>query len=158
MAVPTVADIDLGVLTQQGIRGILLDLDNTLVPWNGWEVSAATAQWVKEARRRGFRLAILSNSVGRRAHAVARRLGIFALSTAWKPLPSGFRKALAQLGTGPAETAVVGDQLFTDVAGGNAAGLFTIWVQPLSPREMPHTRFLRWAERRLSQEWGLDVQ
>lgn len=163
-----VDDIDLDQLWQRGIRAIILDLDNTLAEVNSLEVPAPIRNWVAAAQRRGFRLCIASNSLPRRVMAFERLLGVPAISKAVKPRRSAFRRALARIGALPEETAVVGDQLFTDIFGGNRLGLYTILINPLSPSELGHTRMIRHLERRVlkamrrrdwitQQEWRLRV-
>lgn len=144
---PSVHDIDLAALAKRGIRFLLVDLDNTLAEVDTLEVSRAIAQWVEDTQGKGFRLCILSNSLPRRVKAFGQQLGVPALSKAVKPLPSAFLRALDRLGAQPHETAVVGDQLFTDVLGGNRLGLYTILINPLSRVELTHTRLIRRVER-----------
>lgn len=120
-----------------------MDLDNTITPWNSNTITPELAAWVKGARGLGFALCLLSNNGPRRVAAVAHPLGIPAVARAGKPLKHGFRQALARLGLTAPETAVVGDQLFTDILGGNRLGLYTIWVEPVSRREFIGTRFTR---------------
>ena len=78
---------------------------------------------------------------------MARVLDVPAISKARKPSRRAFRQALATLGTTEKETAVVGDQLFTDVLGGNRLGLYTVLVMPLSKREFFGTKAIRSLER-----------
>lgn len=144
---PSLHAIDLDRLRARGIRALVLDLDNTLAKVDSDRVSEPVAAWVKGARERGFRLCIASNAFGYRVRAFEQQLGVPALSKAVKPLRAAFDRALACLGTEPSETAIVGDQLFTDVLGGNRAGLYTILINPLSPTELIHTRIIRRVER-----------
>lgn len=146
---PSVHAIDLLALARRGIRFLLVDLDNTLAEVDTLTVSRDIARWVRGAEEQGFRLLILSNSLPRRVKAFEQQLGVPALSKAVKPLPSAFWRALDHLGAQPHETAVVGDQLFTDVLGGNRLGLYTILINPLSRVELTHTRLIRFVERRV---------
>jgi len=139
--------IDLDRLKQRGIRAIMLDLDNTLVEWNRPEPPDGLVNWLEAVRARGFAVCIVSNNSGSRVGLFARKIGIPFISKAAKPRRKGFREAMALLGVTPAETAVVGDQIFTDVLGGNRAGAHTILVVPLNPREFVGTRLVRTVER-----------
>lgn len=149
-------DIDLEGLLQKGIRALILDLDNTLVKWHEAEVSAEVDHWVDQAKARGFKLCIASNALPERVKLIAGRLGIPYVSGALKPRRTPFRKALMRMDVISQETAVVGDQIFTDVLGGNRLGLYTILTRPLSRKEFPTTRMLRglenWVIRKLIQE------
>lgn len=161
-----VEDIDLNRLWERGIRAIILDLDNTLAEVHSLEVPAPIRRWVEDAQQHGFRLCIASNSLPRRVRAFERLLGVPAISKAIKPRRSAFLRALACMDASPGETAVVGDQLFTDILGGNRLGLYTILINPLSPAEFGHTRMIRLLERKVltamrrrdwitQQEWRL---
>lgn len=136
------------LLLQRGVRGLILDLDNTLVPWNTTRVSPAVHEWLAEARAAGLKLCIISNSAGdRRVEFVGRTLGIPFVSKAVKPSRRAFRSALARMGLEPSQVAVAGDQLFTDVLGGNRLGLFTILVTPVTRRDFIATKGMRLLER-----------
>ncbi|MDQ0190507.1 YqeG family HAD IIIA-type phosphatase [Alicyclobacillus cycloheptanicus] len=145
--VSSVYDIDLDKLRDMGKRVILTDLDNTLVPWNHKDAPASLQSWIRLAQERGFRLCIISNNRGARVAAFAKRVGIPAVGAARKPKPRAFLQALEELGAKPEEAVMVGDQLFTDVRGGNRCGLYTILVLPIDPVEWWGTRLVRQAER-----------
>jgi len=146
--------IDLGRLWEQGVRGLILDLDNTLVPWNQEEVAPEVAAWVEAATARGLRACVVSNALrGARVQRVAERLGLAWVVRAGKPLPRAFRRGLKVLGTAPRQTCAIGDQVFTDMLGANWLGLVTVLVAPLSAVESPHTRLIRRVERPLRRRW-----
>jgi HAD superfamily phosphatase (TIGR01668 family) len=142
-------DLEPAFLLEQGLKGIMLDLDNTLVNWGEVEVTAETVNWVEQAKTAGLKLCIVSNALEHRVKTVGERLGIPWVARATKPRKVAFKKALAMMMTKPEETATVGDQIFTDVWGGNRMALFTIWTLPLSPREFFFTRIVRRFERRV---------
>lgn len=151
----TVWEVEVGWLADQGIRGVLLDLDNTLVDWNQSWVRPQVRAWVEQARRGGLGLCLVSNAFwGKRVRRVATELGLAAVVRAGKPLPRAFRRGMAALGTGPKDTCVIGDQVFTDMVGANWLGLMTILVSPLHPRESPHTRLIRLVEAPLRRRWA----
>lgn len=145
----SVVDIDLDSLWDRGIRALILDLDNTLLGWETDEIPGPVAEWVSKAKARGFRLCIASNGGKRRVTALAAALGIPAISKAIKPRKRPFKRALAILGVTPEVTAVIGDQIFTDVLGGNRMDLYTILIKPVSERELKTTRMVRKVERRV---------
>lgn len=143
----SVADLDPRDLARSGIRGVILDLDNTIVPWGEAVPTEVARGWVAGLLREGLRVCIVSNNSRVWAAQVGDILKVPVVGWALKPVPFGFRRALAIMGTAPGETALVGDQLFTDVLGGNLLGLRTILVEPLSAREFPTTRLVRRLER-----------
>jgi HAD superfamily phosphatase (TIGR01668 family) len=136
-----------------GIKAVLLDLDNTLVEWNNPEPTVELKQWLAAVRARGMQPCLVSNNRGARVSEFAAKVGLPYVSRAVKPRRKGFREAMAKLGVTPAQTAVVGDQLFTDILGGNRSGAYTILVQPLHPRELLWTRMMRRFERPLLRRW-----
>jgi uncharacterized protein len=143
-----VEDIDIEALHARGFRGIIFDLDNTLVSWRRWSLTPAVKEWLDRAERAGFRMCILSNCLlGRRVTRFSRMTGIPAISKARKPRKKSFLQALEMLGTEAAETMVVGDQVFTDVLGGNRMGLYTILVLPVDRREFYLTILQRTVEK-----------
>lgn len=147
LAVDTLFAIDLDALAGQGIRGVIFDLDNTIIPWDSREMDAAIVAWLEDVLARGFKVAIVSNNWRGRVREIAARFNLPFVSRAYKPAKTGFRRALAAMGLEPHEAVVVGDQLFTDVLGGNRLGLMTIWVKPLTSREFFGTRIHRRIER-----------
>lgn len=151
----SVTDIDLDALDQRGIRGILLDFDNTLLAWSENSVSSRVIEWVSTALQRGFRLCIVSNAPDERLAAQARRLDIPFVSKALKPTGKGINRAIEMLGLSRDEVTMVGDQMFTDVLAGNRLGLFTVLVNPIYLREQWWMKFVRNLERLLQKRMGL---
>jgi HAD superfamily phosphatase (TIGR01668 family) len=144
----SVTDIDLDELGRRGVSVFMVDLDNTLVLRNTVAPSAAVCDWLDEVRARGFRVCIVSNNWHERVADTAESLGLPIVGKSLKPLPGGFKRALALLEATASQAAVVGDQLFTDVLGGTIIGATTILVQPLAGgSDLPHTRLLRAMER-----------
>ncbi len=148
-------EIDLDDLRSRGVKGIILDLDNTIAYWNEREVLPQAREWIARARERGLALYLVSNAFrGSRVRAVAGELGIGCVRRAGKPFGAGYRRAMKEMKISPAETCVIGDQVFTDILGGNRLGLTTILVEPLAARESPHTRLIRLIERPLRRRWA----
>jgi HAD superfamily phosphatase (TIGR01668 family) len=130
-----------------------VDLDNTVTHWNSPVVPEETRAWFQAARERGFSLCLSSNNLYARAAGIAQALGVPVVCGAGKPRRRAFRQMLAVLGSRPQETAVIGDQVFTDVLGGKRLGLFTVLVRPLGPQEFVVTRVLRRLERLVMRSW-----
>ena len=143
----SVLELNLDELKQLGIKSIIFDLDNTLVEWKQDTLSPEVIELITRFKTYGFKLCILSNALEHRVEAIAGVLSIPYVSCAAKPRKSSFKKALEILGTIPEETAVVGDQLFTDILGGNRMELYTIWTPPLSSTEFLSTKAVRQIER-----------
>jgi len=136
-----------------GIRGLILDLDNTLLPPSEEEPPAEVVAWLEDLHRAGLRTVLVSNALPSRVRRVCGRLGCSAVGGFLKPNPIRLRRAMGVLGTTPPETAAIGDQVFTDVLPANLLGLYTILVDPLHPREFLSTRLLRCLERAVGREW-----
>ena len=148
-------DVDLDALAGRGIRVLLLDLDNTLTPWHVNEVDEPTRAWVRAAQDKGLAMCIVSNSNGVRASVVAGMLGIEYIKNAGKPFPGGIRRAMAQMGSDEAATALIGDQIYTDIKGGKRAGVLTVLTAPIAKREFIWTRFVRLFEKRKLKQLGI---
>ena len=139
----SVLDLSPEQLAAWGIRALLMDADNTLVPRNAYHLEPATRDWLLSLQAAGIGLCILSNSAQpRKVARMVAELGIPTLALARKPARSGFRRALSALGVEPREAAMVGDQLFTDIVGGNRMGLRTILVRPCSDNDFIVYRLL----------------
>jgi HAD superfamily phosphatase (TIGR01668 family) len=149
----SVTEITPELLAARGIRALILDLDNTLVPWHGLEVVPSVAAWITQLQEAGVRLCIVSNTHRpRRLKQLAALLGVAFVPSGGKPRRGGFLRALTTMDATAEETAVVGDQIMTDIWGGNRCGLLTILVEPLSAVEFWGTRVIsRNVERMLLQ-------
>ena len=127
-----------------GIRAVVCDLDNTLAEWRSEQIAAEVTEWLTALRRTGIGVCIASNTRNLpRLSRVAEKAGIHHVpGNAGKPGTGGLKRALSLLDAHPGEAAMVGDQLFTDIVAGNRLGLFTVLVNPLSPREFVGTRLI----------------
>jgi len=139
----SVRAIDLEVLARAGVRVLLLDLDNTVLPRDSNVVPDEMKEWAASLRERGFSVCLVSNNWHERVRHVAAELGFDLVDHAIKPLPFAFLRALRLEKATAKEAAVVGDQLFTDILGGNMLGMRTVLVAPLSQTDLPHTLLLR---------------
>jgi len=140
-------EIDADYLKSIGIKGIITDMDNTLVPWSDRTVYPKLAQWFAALKDKGFKIYIVSNNSRDRGAMLARELDLPAIWYAVKPRRKAFRKAISEMQLAPEEVAVVGDQILTDVLGGNRLGLHTILVAPISEKEFFWTKLTRQIER-----------
>lgn len=139
-----VCDVTPALLAERGINAVVTDLDNTLVPWRSEEVAEEIAAWLLNLRQAGLRVCIASNTRHfSRLERLAAQMDIGHVpGNAGKPGVRGLRNALTLLNSSPQQTAMVGDQLFTDIIAGNRLGLTTVLVNPLSPREFIGTRLI----------------
>lgn len=152
--VPSLSAIDLNKLRLQGFRGIILDLDNTSTPWNQDIFTTEALVFIKMAQELNFRLCLLSNTTYKRGKRMAELLGLPFIAPALKPRKKPFLRALEKLNTQNGESLVIGDQIFTDILGGNRAGCYTIQVDPLAKKEFMGTKFLRLMESFLTSFSG----
>lgn len=131
----TIYDITPAFLRKKGIRGVLIDIDGTVSSHRVALPSDALRAYVKGLQDAGIAVVFLSNNKAARVGTFSDPLGIRWVSRAVKPLGRGFRKGAALLGLPMREIAVIGDQIFTDVFGGNRAGALTCQVQSLDCAE-----------------------
>ncbi|WP_394217878.1 YqeG family HAD IIIA-type phosphatase [Halobacillus trueperi] len=147
--VPSVFDIDPGQLKDKGIKGVITDLDNTLVAWDEPDATEDIKGWFKKMSDHGIQVTIASNNNEARVKLFSEPLDTTFIHSARKPLSKAFRKAQKQMKLKKDEVAVIGDQLLTDVLGGNSAGFHTILVVPIVETDGFVTKFNRKIERRI---------
>ena len=150
----SIYELDTESLRRGGVRGLFFDIDNTMEPYSTPLPSEKLTEWLRGLTAEGFAVGILSNA---RQARIAKfvdgfppelRDRILYVYKAAKPLKKGFRKLLAYAGLDANEGAMIGDQLYTDIWGGNRAGLTTILVPPIDPSiEPPFVRFKRIFEK-----------
>jgi HAD superfamily phosphatase (TIGR01668 family) len=139
--------VSLDLLAHWGIRGVALDLDNTIVPWYTSALEPGIPQWVQRLRDAGIRMCLITNNYGAQSKDVAIELGLPLVRGALKPLPIAFARCLREIETEPAKALAIGDQLFTDVLGAKLTGMKAVYVRPLAARAFLTTKFLRMIER-----------
>lgn len=136
-------------LKARGIKGIITDLDNTLVEWDRPYATPELIDWFEQMKQHNIKITIVSNNNEKRVKAFSDPLGLQFIHKARKPLVSAFRKAIQTMDTKREETVIIGDQLLTDILGGNRAGFYTILVVPVAKSDGFFTRFNRAIERRI---------
>jgi HAD superfamily phosphatase (TIGR01668 family) len=147
-----VSSVDLDALRADGIMGLILDLDNTLVPWRSAEIPPDIAEWAHRATGMGFQICIASNTrrYGRLGK-VAEALGATYVMNVSKPRRGGFRRAALQMGLELKQVAVIGDQLLTDILAAKRLGVHAILVDRLANREFLITKFNRLVENLIAR-------
>ena len=138
-----VKEITLEILKENKIKGLILDVDNTLIDYDKNLIDGAK-QWCDNLKRNGIKICILSNTNKiKKVEMVAKILDLEYIYFAHKPNKKGFYKAQELLGLELSEIATVGDQVFTDVFGGNRVGMFTILTKPIDRRDILITKLKR---------------
>lgn len=151
--IPRIEQLAFSKLCADGVRGIIVDLDNTLVGYRANEPAQAIVDWIAAARAHGVKVVMVTNNATQWAREIAAHLAIPIVARARKPLRRGFTRALRIMELPPSEVVVIGDQLFTDVLGAKLSGLRAILVDPLVRRDPWNTLPLRLLERALLREF-----
>jgi HAD superfamily phosphatase (TIGR01668 family) len=141
--------IDYQKLISRGIKCLLLDLDNTIVPPSFKRPTRKAREFMEELKGLGFKIIIISNSGWVRLKPFKEDLGIDVYGWARKPLPHKFLEIMDKYHYNVSEVAIIGDQIMTDIIGGNNVGITTILINPISPKEKVLTKFNRFRERRV---------
>ena len=147
--VDTVFDMNLEDLKSKKIKAFIFDIDNTLATYAMPVADEKTASWVKKLKADGFKIFIVSNNDKERVRVFSENIDVPYFGKALKPLGIFLRRACKAMGVTPKETALVGDQLFTDVWGGNLLNMTTVLVKPISEVEDGFVKFKRQFERRI---------
>ncbi|WP_425448625.1 YqeG family HAD IIIA-type phosphatase [Dethiothermospora halolimnae] len=145
--VDSIFQIDFDNLKEKGIKSLIIDIDNTLVAWDKESAPDSVIKWFDKIKKMGFNICLVSNNTEDRVVKFNENLSLYAVHRATKPRKKPFLDALSYLKTTVKETAMIGDQIFTDVLGGNRVGLYTILVVPIAGKEFIWTKFIRNIER-----------
>lgn len=141
--------IDYQKLFNIGIKCLLFDLDNTLVPISDNEPNDKLKEFIVKLKNIGFKIIIFSNSNKRRLLPFKNELDVDCSASSHKPRPQKFLQVLKIYGYSINEVAIIGDQLLTDIVGGNRIGITTILVNPISKKDFFWTRFNRKRENKI---------
>lgn len=148
-----VSEITVGFLKRNNIKALILDVDNTLIDYYR-NLSQETINWVKTMKQEGIKLYILSNTNNKgKVEEVSKKLNIKYEYFAKKPFKSGFLKVQKILQEPNQNIGVVGDQIFTDVIGGNRCKMFTILVEPIKEQDIWITRLKRPIEETIKKHY-----
>lgn len=143
------ADFLLGI----GVRGIVLDVDNTLEPYENPLPGDHVKKWISELRENGISAAIVSNNGGERINLFNSELGLPVYYKAKKPFKKNVLKAMRDMGTDKDHTVLMGDQIFTDVWAAHNTGIRAILVPPINDKKDVLTRFKRLLERPILKKY-----
>ncbi len=148
-----VEQITIEFLQKNKIKALILDVDNTLIDYKK-NLSDSVIHWAKEMKGQGIKLYILSNTNHReKVEEVGKTLGISYRNLAKKPFKSGFLKVQKELGEKNENIGVVGDQIFTDIIGGNRCNMFTILVEPINEKDFWYTAWKRPIENKIKKKY-----
>lgn len=145
--VENILDIQPEGLKKRGIRGLITDLDNTLVAWNEANMTPELLKWFASLEGAGIAVMILSNNSERRVKIFSEPAQVPYIYRAQKPLSHAFRRAMKEMNLKQDQLVVIGDQLMTDVWGGNRIGAHTILVAPVASGDSWMTKVNRRMER-----------
>ncbi len=128
-----ITDITVADLHALGVKGILLDVDNTLTTHDNPALDAAVSAWLQRMGQEGFLLTVVSNNHDERVRPFAETIGLHYQARAAKPLPRGYRAAAKAMGVPLGQCVAVGDQIFTDILGANLSGVKSVLLEPIEP-------------------------
>ena len=139
-------EIDFDLLYKKGYRGVIFDIDNTLVP-HGAPADARAEALFSHLKSIGFSCCLLSNNQRPRVELFNKNIGVNFIEDAHKPSVKSYQKAMKIMGTDTENTLFVGDQLFTDVFGARRTGIHSILVKPIHPKEEIQIVLKRYLEK-----------
>ena len=154
LIIEEISTIDLDKLRKRNISGLLIDIDNTIVPWGETKIQKGLKTWVKDAKEQGFVVCLVSNALKNRAEELGAILEVPVVGRAMKPMKRAFLKGLQMLDLPPQEVAFVGDQVLTDIFGANRLNLYSILVNPLSTNELGITKLVRKLETKILKHFA----
>jgi len=149
LTVNSLQEINLKDWYQRGIRGVLIDLDNTISPWRKNNITSEAFDFFERASELKIPVILFTNAAKARADLAAEMVKVPCYPLARKPFPWKYKRVIIEMGLQPHQILTIGDQIFTDTLGGNLAGCITILIPPLEEREHWGTKILRFWERRI---------
>lgn len=151
-----VEEITIEFLNKNKIKALLLDVDNTLVDYSK-KMTESVIKWSKELKGQGVKLYILSNTNDKaKIENIVKELDIPYQLFAMKPLKRGFKRAQKELDEKSENIAIVGDQIFTDIIGGNRCNMFTILVEPINEKDFWYIMWKRPIEKKIKSKIKLE--
>lgn len=130
-------DISETLLRRRDVELLMLDFDNTIVPYTRNEPTKEMKAWLDSIRSAGIKLCIVSNSHKNRVKVFSAQYGLDCITHSRKPFSKGIRQCLEKYGLPPERCALAGDQIFTDTLGANCAGVTSILVKPIHNHTIP---------------------
>lgn len=152
MAEENIFSLDLDALLKKGIKGVILDIDNTLESHKTPKPSPKTLAFLNELNEKGFKVCLISNGKKERVELFNSDLGYFSMAKAGKPKKKGYLSAQKEMGLSESQVAMIGDQIFTDVFGAKRCGFFSVLVEPIEPIENGFFYIKRFFEKKIRQK------
>jgi uncharacterized protein len=149
----SIFDITYEYLNSRGLFYLIMDIDNTLSKWGSKKPDINACDWIGNMREKGFKICILSNSSNNRISNYCSNMDVMFVKNGIKPFKASFLKAMRLMGSNNENTCVIGDQLLTDILGGNLCGIFTILVSPIDNNEFVLTRFSRMLQKAILNKY-----
>ena len=149
----SVSSINFDDLKSLNVKGILIDIDNTLIDMYK-NVPPEVSDWIKAAKENGFKILVLSNTNNKKkTKFISEHFDVECISFAMKPLKWGYIKALKKIGMDASEVCMIGDQIFTDVLGANRLKIVSIYVKPINRKEYWYTAWKRSIENNIIKKY-----
>lgn len=147
--VKSISNITASMLSDKGMEAVVLDVDNTLAPHNDPNPTENVKKFLADMRKNNIKICVVSNNCKDRVEPFCQRTGIeYFVWDALKPKAYGYLKAAEIMGTAADKIVAIGDQIFTDILGGNRAGCYTVMVEPIDLKsENPFIKFKRILEK-----------
>lgn len=150
-----ITDITVEILNKFNIKALLLDVDNTMSTHHGQALTEGLLEWIDRMNKNGIKLMVLSNSKRKRIEPFAERISLPFISLGCKPLPTGYLRGVRALGEKRKNVAIVGDQIFTDVLGGNLVGVKTVLLTPIKPEDGLSFKIRRNLEKKIYKHYNI---
>lgn len=140
-------DLDIEFFRSLGCKAILLDVDNTMTTHDNPTPAEGVVEWIESMKDNGLKLIIVSNNSAERVAPFAEKIGLDFVAKGAKPLAKGFREACSRIGVKPREAVAIGDQIYTDIIGGNLLGAYTILTVPYELEDKAFFKVKRFLEK-----------
>ncbi|SDL43302.1 YqeG family HAD IIIA-type phosphatase [Halarsenatibacter silvermanii] len=141
-----ISDIDLDYFSDRNLFGMVIDIDNTVMPYSCQDIPGRIKTWINKADEMGYKISFVSNTATERTEYLAEEFGFPVYGMSLKPLRKNLLRVQNEFDIPKKNMVIIGDQIFTDILGGNLAGFYTILVEPLTERDFIVTKGLRWLE------------
>jgi hypothetical protein len=151
--IQSIFNLDCEEMKKRNKKGIIFDIDNTLVPYDVKEPTQEIIDYFCSLKEKGFKITLMSNNTEDRVLKFNEKLKVLAIHKSKKPSIRSFKRALKLMALEKDEVVIVGDQVFTDVYGGNKAGIETILVRPVSDKDEWITKIKRGIERKVIESY-----
>lgn len=148
------SDVNVEFLVSNGVKGIILDIDNTLEPYENSEPSIEVLSWFEQLKKHNIKTAFVSNNNRERVEVFNKNIGSPAFYKAGKPFKKKIISAMNKMSTDTSNTIMMGDQVFTDVWGAHNAGIKAVLVPPINDKKDVLTRFKRLLEKTVLKRYN----